>query len=278
MDKKNVKKLIEYITKEPTEDEHKRGHKYPFMSAEILNSEINKILDFFLIPDAELEMKEKILKNIDNELSFSDEFPDVKPKDVAAEKLELEAESAKKEEESLNKAETEDEFVEVVEENSNKEAEKTQSPESEKDCADNNAAATSTMQVESEAPEEESKTIGEDNKSKDEENNNNQEEKSVEEVEMKKVDNSDDKENEINNNNEVAENYDATTDNHQNIQENVAAEAVKAEEPSDRIELLEFLLEFIETEDELNYVLAGYFSKFFIALLNRNSAAVCFFY
>ena len=50
--------------------------------------------------------------------------------------------------------------------------------------------------------------------------------------------------------------------------------AATTEEPSSKIELLEYLLEFIETENELNYVLAGYFSKFFITLLNRNATAV----
>lgn len=45
------------------------------MSAEILNSDVNKILDYFLIADSEMENKEKILKNIDNELDLSNEFP-----------------------------------------------------------------------------------------------------------------------------------------------------------------------------------------------------------
>jgi hypothetical protein len=36
-----------------------------------------------------------------------------------------------------------------------------------------------------------------------------------------------------------------------------------------KIELLEHLLSFIETDDELNYVLVGYFSKFFNLLINK---------
>jgi len=63
----------------------------------------------------------------------------------------------------------------------------------------------------------------------------------------------------------------------ENVEENTDEQvALVNNQPSDRIELLEFLLEFIETEGELNYVLAGYFSKFFITLLNRNSGAVIF--
>lgn len=40
----NVKDLINYIIKEPTEDEHKRGHKFPFNACEILCSENQSIL------------------------------------------------------------------------------------------------------------------------------------------------------------------------------------------------------------------------------------------
>ena len=40
--------LIDYITVMPTkEDGHNRGHKYPFISGEIFNCEINQILDKF---------------------------------------------------------------------------------------------------------------------------------------------------------------------------------------------------------------------------------------
>lgn len=268
MDKKNVKKLIEYITKEPTEDEHKRGHKYPFMSAEILNAEINKVLDFFLISDAELEMKDKILKNIDNDLSFSDEFPEVKPKGTAAEaeKSEPEMDTEKTPEESQAKVESE-EFVDVVEENSLKGTEKNESKEIEIENSEKDRDNSASKEVENEG-QQQSKATGEevtDNSN----NDNHQAEKVSEGVEAdKKEEENSDKEN---NNNDVNQESD------NNNKDNNAAQAAKAEEPSDRIELLEFLLEFIDTEVELNYVLAGYFSKFFIALLNRNSGAVCFY-
>jgi hypothetical protein len=41
-----------------------------------------------------------------------------------------------------------------------------------------------------------------------------------------------------------------------------------------KIELLDFLLTFIETDKELNYVLAGYFSKFLLHLLNKHPQKV----
>lgn len=244
MDKKNVKKLIEYITKEPTEDEHKRGHKYPFMSAEILNAEISKILDFFLIPDAEFEMKDKILKNIDNELSFSDEFPEVKSRVPAeAHKPELESEQAKTGEENQSKPES-DEFVDVVEEDSEKK-------ESENDQKNNESEAEKAPAAEETDNTE--KTQGAEVQNKVEEDEKNNKDADKEQI--------------------------SNVNGENNDKENAAEQAAKPEEQSsDRIELLEFLLEFIESEGELNYVLAGYFSKFFIALLNRNSGAVKHFF
>lgn len=209
MDKKNVKKLIDFITKEPTEDDHKKGHKYPFISAEILNAEINKIMDFFLMPDNELEQKEKILKNIDNELSLSDEFTDsLKTKQSnESQKADGEMETGKnfEENETAEIKEEKDDFMDVIEEN------------------------------------QENKAI---------ENNSNNKEANTEE------DNSENKK-------EIELEGEKET-----------FQPTKLDEQSDKIELLEYLLEFINTNNELNYVLAGYFSKFFISLLNRNSAAV----
>ena len=46
-------------------------------------------------------------------------------------------------------------------------------------------------------------------------------------------------------------------------------EELKNDYPENRIELLDHLLSFVETESELNYVLAGYFSKFLIILFNK---------
>jgi len=243
LDKNNVKKLIEYITKEPTEDEHKRGHKYPFISAEILNAEISKILDFFLIPDSEMEMKDKILKNIDNELSFSDDFPDVKRKSAAKASIENTEEAQIKSENN--------EFVDVVEEeNADKEPEETENKENE----------SSENEPEKASAEEEIKK-----KVVEGDGDINKIENLDGEVESQQAEKGED------------ENLSENKNENENNKEVLAVEAFKAEESSDKIELLEFLLEFIETSGELNYVLAGYFSKFFIALLNRNSGSVNFF-
>ena len=42
-----IRRLIDFITVMPSEDEHKRGHKYPYVASEIFNCEIYQVLDMF---------------------------------------------------------------------------------------------------------------------------------------------------------------------------------------------------------------------------------------
>lgn len=44
-----------------------------------------------------------------------------------------------------------------------------------------------------------------------------------------------------------------------------------------RIELLDHFLNFLETDEPLNYVLASYFAKFLTLLINKNSTKVIYF-
>lgn len=69
-----LKQLIDYITAMPTEDEHKRGHKFPFLVNEIFSLDNQKINDkFFNIEEEEPEEKpSKTEKDHDGD-SSSDE-------------------------------------------------------------------------------------------------------------------------------------------------------------------------------------------------------------
>ena len=49
---------------------------------------------------------------------------------------------------------------------------------------------------------------------------------------------------------------------------------LKSEEENDNIEMLDLLLSFLETDAELNHVLAGYFSKFMLLLLAKQQKTV----
>lgn len=64
--------LIEYIIVEPTEDEFKRGHKYPFISGELLNCDVAKILDFFTLTESQRLAKDRKVSSVDSDLGVSD--------------------------------------------------------------------------------------------------------------------------------------------------------------------------------------------------------------
>ena len=71
--------------------------------------------------------------------------------------------------------------------------------------------------------------------------------------------------------NEEEEKKENEDKNEKKEKENEIKEELKKENdyPSNRIELLDYFLSFVETDSELNYVLAGYFSKFLIILFNK---------
>lgn len=192
------------------------------MASEILNAEVNKIMDYFLIPDSETEKKEKILKNIDNELSFSDEFPEI-PLKKSVDSLEDENKPINFSLQTKENITKPDDFVEIIEDDSGK------------------------------SPNEESQ-----------DQNTQEITKKIEHLDINK-NNSDEnvlpseKEDDI-----IATNKDVVINNSEK----------EEEKDADKIELLDCLLEFINTGDELNHVLSGYFSKFFLSLINRNAKAV----
>ena len=57
--KEKIKKLIDYIIKEPKENDILKGHKFPFIASEILNSDEDKILDYFIMNKSEEEFNLK---------------------------------------------------------------------------------------------------------------------------------------------------------------------------------------------------------------------------
>ena len=47
MNRDRVKQLLDMILVMPEEDEHKRGHKYPFVASEVLSCDIRELFDLF---------------------------------------------------------------------------------------------------------------------------------------------------------------------------------------------------------------------------------------
>ena len=71
MDKEKVKDLIDFITQEPSDDEFKRGYKYPFVSCELLNCDTQKILDYFTCTNQQLNARERKSSCVDSDLGVS---------------------------------------------------------------------------------------------------------------------------------------------------------------------------------------------------------------
>jgi len=183
--KDNVKKLVEYIIEEPTEDDQKKGHRYPFMANEILNCDVSKINEFFTTTDSEFyfrERKQSGISNTDSDLMLSDEHLNINSN--------VNINEEKKHEESKEKEDDEQKLQQ-----------------------DEKEAIANSIEKDTFGATEETKSLN-----------------------------------------------DMITENNaeiENLQKN-------------KIDLLDYLLSFIDTDKELNYVLAGYFSKFLLHLLNKH--------
>jgi hypothetical protein len=71
-DHDKLKTLIDYITVMPDKDDgHNRGRKYPFITGEIFNCEINQILDKFF--EAPLKIKEAEKSQVEDEDAEADD-------------------------------------------------------------------------------------------------------------------------------------------------------------------------------------------------------------
>ena len=74
-DENKIKNLVNYIIKEPNEDNELIGYKFPFIASEILNSGDDRILSYFINTKSELENINKYkTTNYDNINLFNDDF------------------------------------------------------------------------------------------------------------------------------------------------------------------------------------------------------------
>lgn len=71
---KNIKSLIDFIIIEPTEEEHKRGHKYPFNACELLCSENSGIIKGVFVEEQVQESEDEEYKKKADEEEFNPEL------------------------------------------------------------------------------------------------------------------------------------------------------------------------------------------------------------
>jgi len=68
--KERIKQMLDYIIKEPKEDDHNKGHKFPFLCSRLLNVEEGNIMNYFLKTNKEL--KEERNKKEENEKKLNE--------------------------------------------------------------------------------------------------------------------------------------------------------------------------------------------------------------
>ena len=281
-DRNKIKRLIDYIIKEPEVDEQERGYKFPFISSQIFGLELDKMIDHFFVTNKQLEEENK--KNEKKE--EKNEANDENPKDK-----ETSGESAKKE---VNKEES----PEQKEKKNDMDANKNKNEEDKKEEAGKIKEGESK---EGEKKEEGDKAIKDGEKKEEEEKANKdgpkdeekkgEEKKKIEgeskEAEKKEEVNKENK-NETNDGNknegEKKVNAGDTKEENKNGEkndkegENKEENSQKEKPEENRMELLDHLFSFLpekeEKEKRLNYVLCGYFSSIFSNLLSINPTAL----
>lgn len=132
-DKEKVKNLIDYIIQEPSDDEFKRGHKYPFVSSELLNCDTQKLLDFFICTNEELIKKERKSSTSDSETNLQNEGISSNTKPDSPVNVDIsENEDDKDKENNLNDKENDKENTETSAEEKKEAEEKGENSELEK--------------------------------------------------------------------------------------------------------------------------------------------------
>lgn len=267
--KDKIKQLIKYITIEPEDDDHLKGHKYPYVASELLKNSSDEIMDLFVMTDEEYNNKYNKVENVksDAELSSEDTLDKLtnSPIEVAPLKEEKNKDNNSKSESDLIEDKKEDENVENnkkeqkgenVENKQNNNSEKSEeSNEKEKEKINNGENKIEENQKENENDIQEQKNNQNIDKSKDnnelkdikcKENINNIEPKREEKEEQK-----DEKKNESKNINDITPPHN---------------------------ELLDLLLDFtISDKPKLNDVLCGYFSDLLKILIDKYPSKILFY-
>ena len=289
--KEKVKQMIDYIIKEPKEEDHNKGHKFPFVCSKLFNVEETKIMKYFFKTNKEL-LNEKddndnfIKKNINKDI-----FYDLNPDD------------------KVNIDEGYDNFKEkeINIDDINFNDKKDENNEDNEDVVINDVINLDNNNNNNNYENEDEDMVNLDNENNNEESKNDDNNKS-DEKDKKEIINidkkeTDDKNNEIcliktpdtiNNNSTKNNRYDISStqtpekkeekeeekkeDNKVNNESNKKDDNKKVDEeikyPEDNIEILDYFFSFLIDDSELNYVLCGYFSSLMTTLFNINYISI----
>ena len=168
LNREKVKQLIDFITVMPEEDEHNRGHKYPFLASELFNCDIAEITDmFFTAPcdDKKPEPEEEEEDTAKFESNFEKDHDDSDSEGDGSNEGEYnEADDAQKTEEITATGATEGEMkveeVDTPAAENDQDAQTKDEPTQEDQKQDGESAETpTTTEPETEAKDGESETL-----------------------------------------------------------------------------------------------------------------------
>jgi len=271
-DRNKIKRLIDYIIKEPEVDEQEKGYKFPFICSQIFGLELDKMIDHFFVTNKQLEEEKKKNekkeeKNEVNEEKSKDKKSSVESANNEKNK-ELLAEQKEKADENNNKEDKKEEAGKIKEDEAKDISKKDEENKENKDEAKvgEKKEEVGKMNKDGEKKGEEKKVnegVAKEGEKKEETNTVNKNEiKDDNKEEEKKVDEGEKK--------DENKNVEKNEKEGENGEENNQKE--KSEE--NRMELLDQLFSFFPEKEEdgkrLNYVLCGYFSSIIINLLSIN--------
>ena len=239
-----VKKLISYITQEPDSDDYLIGHRYPYISYEILKTECPYIQDLFVLNENEYNYKYKLFELNENKIEKEKNI-DQNNKNLTNINIKVDENIIKNDNQKNIENLLQDNKIEENNKEINNNLIKDLKRENNENLEKKNIIHEDKILKNEIKDKNKNKENKSDNESKNENTNYLKIEKKKEIISEKEVQN---KLNKININNE--------TD-------------IKIED-SNHNEFLDLLLNFVTTgKKELNYVLSGYFSDILMTLIDK---------
>lgn len=299
LDREKVKQLIDLITVMPETDEHNRGHKYPFVANEVFNCDMQQILDKFFIspaddvpeeePDEQAEAEDGNKSDQGYEKDHDDSGSDSEEGDFTNEGEEEDhdqKDTTTKDDESPEETHSEEKDNTSTEDKDQKEesAEETPKDEEKKDSENESSSPSTEAAAQPEDTKEEGKEADKEESAPKDSQEAASPPTTVEKDDEKKAEETPEKEEGSTETSAEApksgtEEEEEKTDDASTHVSEAQSETVTAEPLStNKYELLDYLNQFIDTEDVLNDVLSGYFARLLAVLIQKKSDEIATYY
>ena len=272
--KERIKQMLDYIIKEPKIDDFSKAHKYPFICSQLLNIDVHDVKKYFFMTNNEIiQEKNMYTEEYDSDKSLED-FE--KFLDNQMRKNEFKENDEEQNKYKNDKDNNEDKFKDYnIHENKKDDTDdkndKNEKEEKNKENQKDEIKQIENIEIENNYKIKENKIEKEQDDLINYENSNDKEEEIEKKEETQKK--------EINKNNKEEGREEILNEEYKDIKMNDdnnsdKIEKIKDDYPENRIEILDYLLSFLLTDSELNYVLCGYFSSLMISLLNKEGPKI----